>query len=382
MHICLLNSFFHEEIGGIEKHVYSLSKGLSDAGFDVSIITSDLNQYTGEKWIVKSGFLNEKISVLRLPVLFKILNNPITPALPIKILSKKQFDVIHCHDQYYFGSLISAYLKKIYGKPLVLTIHTSKIKYSHSISNMIRSLYDRSFSRYILKSSDSVIVLSEAIRKQILSKAISPSKIKCIPNGIFFNNFLRNKNANSKEKSTQETVLLFVGRLVERKGVHVLIEAMKFLSKRLSCRLSIIGDGPQRKKLEKLSKTHGISSIISFQGYVSHKRLIDAYENADIFILPSISGEVQPFVLLEAIDFEKPFVATKIGGIPDLKKEGIFGYYIEPNNPTAIADAVLDFAWEREDVESKGITNKKIAKQKFSVEKMVKDTIKVYEGLV
>jgi len=384
MHICMLCNFFYPTalFGGIEKHVYNLSKGLSEAGFEVSVITSDLFTYSGRKWFAQSESQNEKIMIQRLHTFADLMNNPITPGLLFKLF-QNGFDIIHCHDHYYFGSLTSACVRRIQKKPLVLTIHTSKVNYRQIFPSLIRSIYDLSFSRYVLNMCDRIIVLSEALRKKVLVDNVPLSKIRCIPNGIDFDEFSTNTFTTSK-RSGKSNVLLFVGRLVERKGVHVLLEAIKLVSNQLNCRLVIIGDGPERNKLEKLSKALEIDSIVSFLGHVSQKKLIEAYQSSDIFVLPSISGEVQPFVLLEAIAFQKPFIATKVGGIPDLERQGLIGYYVEPNNPIAIADAVLDFSQTTTNnfMKNKSNINRIMAEQKFSIERMVKDTIKVYEELL
>ena len=383
MHICMLCNFFYPTalFGGIERHVYNLSKGLSEAGFEVSIITSDLFTYSGRKYFAQSESQNEEVIIQRLHTYADLMNNPITPSLLFKLF-QNGFDMIHCHDHYYFGSLISACATRIQKKPLVLTIHTSKIEYRQIFPSLIRSIYDLSFSKYVLNTCDRIIVLSEALRKKVLGDNVPLSKIRCIPNGIDFDEFSTNTFTTSK-RSGKSNVLLFVGRLVERKGLHVLLEAIKLISNQLNCKLVIIGDGPQRNELEKLSKALEIDSIVSFLGHVSQKELIEAYQSSDIFVLPSISGEVQPFVLLEAIAFQKPFIATKVGGIPDLERQGLFGYFVEPNNPIAIADAMLDFSQTKtNNFMWKSNINRRTAKQKFSTERMVKDTIKVYEELM
>ncbi len=385
MHVCLICSFLDGsvEIGGIEQHVRYLSEGLSQTGFKVTVMTSDLDPRGKRRRKPKSKIGDGKIRLIRLKTLFNPLNNPITPSIFLKLMSQNDYDIIHCHDYYYFGSFVAAYLKKIRKKPLVSTVHTSPISYSNLTSKMVRSSYDFFFSRFILESSDRIIVLSKSLQKYILEKGIPPSKIRHIFNGINFDEFSGSNN-NSFSTDYKSNKLLFVGRLVERKGVNVLLKALKNISIRIGDKVSltVIGDGPQRKNLEESCKDLGICSQVKFLGNVDKTELVDFYRSCDIFILPSISGEVQPFVLFEAMSLKKPFIATKVGGIPDLKEEGIFGYYIEPNNSKAIEDAVIDYLTKRNFLKDKFALNESIARKKFSVDEMINKTIKVYEEFI
>ncbi len=346
-------------------------------------MTSDLDPRGVMCRKYKSNIGNEKIRIIRLQTLFNPLNNPISPSIFLKLLSRNDYDIIHCHDYYYFGSFVAANLKKIRNKQLVSTIHTSPISYNSPIAKIIRSSYDFFFSRFILESSDRIIVLSKSLQKYILGKGIQISKIRHICNGINFDEFSRPNN-NSFATDDGSSKLLFVGRLVERKGVNILLKALKNISIRLGDKvnLTIIGDGPQRKNLEELCKNLGIDPQVKFLGNVTKEELIDCYQACDIFILPSISGEVQPFVLFEAMSLKKPFIATKVGGIPDLKEEGIFGYYVEPNNSKTIGDAIIDFLTKRKILKDKFALNESIARKKFSVDEMVDKTIRVYEEFI
>ncbi len=141
-------------------------------------------------------------------------------------------------------------------------------------------------------------------------------------------------------------MLLFVGRLAEKKGVTYLISAMKAAVKAFpDCKLIIVGDGPEKVSLVRQSQQLGISRSIIFAGSIPNQGLPPFYKAADVFILPSIvdsSGDTEGLgvVLLEAIAAGTPVVASNVGGIPDVIISNRTGLLVEQKNPDQLAAAI------------------------------------------
>jgi glycosyltransferase involved in cell wall biosynthesis len=133
--------------------------------------------------------------------------------------------------------------------------------------------------------------------------------------------------------------VLFVGRLVERKGVKNLIDAVRRMPADLRARLVVIGDGPERQGLEALG------GQVEFRGRVSDEALRAAYAGSDVLVLPSIvdaRGDTEGLgvVLLEAMSYGVPVVASDIGGITDIVEHDTSGLLVPPGDPAALAQAL------------------------------------------
>jgi glycosyltransferase involved in cell wall biosynthesis len=128
---------------------------------------------------------------------------------------------------------------------------------------------------------------------------------------------------NSSESSA--TRLLCVGRLSEEKGQALLLESIAALAAEGLCvQLHIVGDGPDRRWLEDYASQLGVASSIVFEGWIDEAKLLALYSNTDIFVLSSLAEGI-PMVLIEAMALEKPCVAPRIAGIPELIDHGVDG---------------------------------------------------------
>jgi glycosyltransferase involved in cell wall biosynthesis len=137
------------------------------------------------------------------------------------------------------------------------------------------------------------------------------------------------------------TRLLFVGRLVPVKGLVYLFEAVRLLlHDGVPVRLTLVGSGPRRKALIALAAKYKLASVIDFRGEVSFgPSLLALYREADIFVLPSLS-EGTPRVLWEAMAAGLPIVATRVGGVPEIIREGETGLLASPRSAQRLAPSI------------------------------------------
>ncbi|HJU68166.1 MAG TPA: glycosyltransferase family 4 protein [Gemmatimonadaceae bacterium] len=142
-----------------------------------------------------------------------------------------------------------------------------------------------------------------------------------------------------------DRTILFVGRLIERKGVHHLIRALGAVRERTPARLVIIGDGPERPRLEELARDAGVAEHVVFSGRVSDDELRHAYASASVFVLPSVLDARQDteglgVVLLEAMNYSVPVIASAIGGITDIVQHDRTGLLVPPGDERSLAEAL------------------------------------------
>ena len=146
--------------------------------------------------------------------------------------------------------------------------------------------------------------------------------------------------------------LLAVGRFVRKKGFDQLLRALHLLAAGgVDVRLTIAGDGPQRRALQRLARRLNVA--VRFTGFVPHDRISELFEASDIFVMPSVvapSGDRDglPTVLLEALAHRLPVIATNVAGIPELIVDNVTGFLVPERNPAALADAVRRLVVDRD----------------------------------
>jgi glycogen synthase len=172
--------------------------------------------------------------------------------------------------------------------------------------------------------------------------------------------------------------VLFVGRLAPQKGVSTLVAAAGLL-KHPGAQVLLVGDGPERKALEKEAKRIRVGDRFHFVGFVAHERLPAAMAHADLLVLPSIYEELGT-VLLEAMQAALPIVASNIGGIPDVIEDGVNGLLVSPGEPEALARAIDRLLADRDLARRLSEGAQERAKD-YDWEVLAERVLRVYQGV-
>ncbi len=134
--------------------------------------------------------------------------------------------------------------------------------------------------------------------------------------------------------------LIFVGRVIEQKGLVVLFEAMdQLIPERPGLRLTVVGDGPHRQALADRAAAMGLGDRVDFVGAKSQDEVVEILAEADLFVLPSYAEGV-PVVVMEALGSGLPVVATFVGGMAELVEDGVTGFLVRPTDPDQLADRI------------------------------------------
>lgn len=197
----------------------------------------------------------------------------------------------------------------------------------------------RGFVRWALRISDAVVAISSYTAREIARFAKVP--VQVIPYTLPF----VESESNARVRRGTRFQVLFVGRLVERKGVTHLIDAVRRLPAELHARLVVIGDGPERPALEAQAREAGMGTQVEIRGRVSDAELRGTYAGSDALVLPSIldaRGDTEGLgvVLLEAMSYGVPVVASDIGGITDIVENESSGLLVPPGDPARLAQAL------------------------------------------
>jgi len=322
--------------GGAEKHMLLLAKKLDREKYQVTLICSKYKQLN--EWCEK--FRSVGIPVIRLNVSHK--HDPRHFFQLKKILKEQKPDLLHLH-LWNPGSCRYAFMaanpKKI---KIIATEHDP-----FPISGL-----KKNFKKNCIKKTAYTIAVSDANRGMLLKLyPLLKDKITTIHNGIDLESFGRDlfhfssqERCRIRQKLFQahgnEFVILCIAALHPRKGLKFLIEAFAFVNEKIpASRLVIVGEGPQKKDLEKFIKKLGIVNDVVLSGY--QESIPKILKSSDLFVLPSIK-EAFGLVLLEAMEAQLPIIATSVGGIPEIVQNHKSGELVEPGNAEKLGEKMIE----------------------------------------
>ncbi len=299
---------------GVTQYVKRLGSWMSTQGHDVTYLVGESKTTSWADGDVVSLSKNlkiywggNKLSIPLFPKLFKIQ----------KLLGKKHFDVLHVQVPY--SPLMSQFVinRASAGTAIIGTVHVFTINsLSLTGSKILKYIYGKSLKRLDKILSVSPAAQEYAQRAFSLNTTISP-------NVVDVSSFRLAREINI---STQKKIV-FLGRLVERKGCMQLLKAFEMVHKNYpEVLLVIAGDGPQRDELEKYTKNHGLSGSVTFLGYIDEKAKPKILAEANVACFPALYGESFGIVLIEAmaagaqavLGGDNPGYRTVLGDQPDL----------------------------------------------------------------
>jgi len=303
--------------------------------------------------------------------LFKPLNNPIAPGMLFSLLSRRA-DIIHCHGYFNFSSNLSFLAGKARKIPVVCTFHGYTL-FFRIFSRFMQRFYDNTVGPLMLKQLGAIIALSSSDREFLERLGAPADKIKIITNGVDVTKFFPRNEWNQSKN-----IVLFVGRLIPRKGVKYLLMAMpKILREKPSAKLVIVGEGPEKRELLEICDELKIKNSVSFFGRVSDEELERLYNSAGVLALPSLR-EAVPLVLLEAMASGCPVVATDVGGMGEVVRNGETGLLVKPRETDELAQAVIKVLSEEEETRMMILKAREVVKETFTLSRMVEETSKLY----
>jgi glycosyltransferase involved in cell wall biosynthesis len=348
-------------VGGAEKHVVRLANGLDKTRFNSIICCLE-----GEGPLLKelkghTTYVFQKKGGLDLNLMLKLR----------KVIKKEKIDIIHAHHvtqaEY---SLVSSILGRT---PVIITRHGM-----HNIN-----MKDVFILKLLYPLASKLLFVSKAALKYYHKKEKVPLKKSLVLyNGICvddYKNAKPDKIINEFNLKREDIKIGFVGRLFPAKDISCFLHMAKRVSSKINKpRFFIVGGGPSEKKAKEIAYSFGLDNIV-FTGFRNDvPQIISAM---DIVVLTSVT-ESCPFVLLETMSAGKPVVASNIGGVPEIIKDGFNGLLATPKHPQEFAENVITLAKSRKLREKIGKNGQKIAESFFSINRFIKNHEKLYGEIV
>lgn len=272
-------------------------------------------------------------------------------------LRDEEFAIVHHH---FGGRTLRRILRATSSAPLVVQLH--------------QCVPEDDAARRVpiaVRNADLVIAVSRAVARQVENQ-----KPVVVYSGV-------ESGEGCPVRDATERISIVVGaacRLVDIKGVSDLIRAMALLIPEFpGLRFEIAGDGPELGNLEEEARHLGLNDRIRFLGW--QRDMEPVFRSWDIFAMPSLT-EAFPIAALEAMEHGLPVVATNVGGLPELVKDGETGYLVPPSDPQGLASGLRTLIADPGSRRDMGAAGCRRVREQFSVDRMVAQTAAIYQSLL
>src|ERR1041385_724604 len=251
-----------------------------------------------------------------------------------RLCRRQRYDVIHVHWPFPLA-LFGWAAQRARPAALVTTFYGVELRWVKTAMPFLKG-----FLRWAARRSDRVVAISSYTAEEVRQLVQVP--IEVIP---YTTSLPAPAPRAGRRAAAAPFTVLFVGRLVERKGVSHLVDAVSVLRSGVDVRLVIVGDGAERARIEARVREHGLDGRVAVRGRVSEAELQAAYAAADAFVLPAVvdrRGDTEGLgvVLLEAMNHRVPVIASASGGITDIVEDGVSGLLVPPGDAGALAAAL------------------------------------------
>jgi glycosyltransferase involved in cell wall biosynthesis len=375
-------------IGGISPHVYYLSKSLARNGVKVYVVTCDFPGAPRHE--VLDGVEVFRIDSYKSPspdfatwVYLMNMNMQKEAAALAKSL-KFKVDLFHAHD--WLVATAGIGLKHVFRRPLFATMHSTEI----GRRNGIHSDYERMIHEteaWLTYEAWKVICCSDYMVSHVRwAFGLPPDKMMMIPNGVNTDIYAAvKKNELSQFRSRfalpEEKIVLFVGRLVHEKGVHVLVNAAPKVLEKVNAKIIIVGNGYMKEQLSGIVKGMGIAHKVMFTGFVDDETLRALQTCADVSVVPSL---FEPFgiVALEAMAAKSPVVVSDTGGLAEIVNHDVDGVKVYPGNPDSLAWGITKVLTDEAYANSLRNNAHKKIQEKYNWDRIAHQTMSAYKAVL
>lgn len=393
-------------LGGLERSVYDLVRYLARAGVQVTLITRPPQR--GRPSLDEPGVVTKFVPYRTFPFAGRRGTTIIdrSTAYPLfgeragrlawTLVNEHGIDIVHG-----FGASVLGYARRRAKSTAPLVLNPQGLE-EFGATNPGQARVKRAaylpLRRAVVacaRAADCVIATDRVLEPAVVNHLhVEQSRIRIIPNALDLPALDRIASTADGQRvrrdaglTSNELVLLSVGRLEHNKGFHVLAAALGALRDHSPTiaegkwKWVILGEGPYRRSLESAIRKAGISKHTCRVGRVNEHDLHAWYEAADLFVHPSLY-EGSSLVTLEAMSHRRVVVATTAGGLPDKVRPGVNGWLVPPGEPSALAAAVSGALGQRDRFPQMGDASRQIVEKEFSWSAAIAALLRLYDDLL
>ena len=372
-------------MGGPAIHVANLAAGLEGRGYHTTLVAGSLAR--GED---SMAFLAERleIPVIGVPELQRevsLLDDARAVRRVASIIRKVRPHILHTHTAKAGAIARAAAIGSGTARPPII-VHTFHGHVLKGYFDPARTAVFRQVERNLARSSHVLVAVSPEVRDELVEQGVAPrEKFTVIRLGIPLDDRLGDATADFDYRRLygiprHAFVIGWVGRMTGVKDTGAVLEIVRATREReVDAVLVMVGDGPDRERLEQLAHELGIARNTYFVGYQSE--VAGYYRLFDAFLLPSVN-EGTPVSAIEALASGTPVVATRVGGVPDVVRDGVDGFLVESGDASTAAERLADLAADAALRTRLGTSGRARVLERYSVARLVDDVDRLYRSLL
>ena len=327
--------FYPESSGGIERVAYETYRRMLDLGAGIEMVVG-LPKH--RKPFPMPGLTVRQETLFNLSRLVGAQVG-FSPRLLFGPTMRATSDpnVVHANGLHFQASIMAARTARARRLPLVTTSHVADLIFLDQPQRALTDVYERSVGRFILRQSEKVIAVSEAVADRVAELGVERANIVVVPNGVDLEHFMARPGDREPRPKVR---LLFIGRHIPNKGPMTFLEAIaRIAPERDDFEAVFLSDGPLRPRLEARAREAGLNGKVRFEGHVEDQSL--ALRQADVVVRPSLT-EGMALSVIEAMAAGACVVASDISANRGLIEDGVTGRLVPPANPDALAKVLRD----------------------------------------
>ncbi len=377
-----------KSVGGLAQHVYDLTSALTEKDHEIDLITVGSQELPPLE--IVNGVKVHRVSPYPLnpphfiPWIIQLNISMLEKA--VSLFNSNYYDLIHAHD--WLVAFAGRSLKHIYKIPLVATIHATEYGRNQGLHNEDQN-YISDVEWWLAFEAWKVICCSSYMKKDLKKVfGLPEDKLRVIYNGVDIENYKTDaskgaiKTFRKQFATSKERIVFFVGRLVQEKGVQVLLEAApRILNYCPQTKFVISGKGPMMEELKNKISSRGIDDKVIFTGYIDDETRNLLYASSDVAVFPSL---YEPFgiVALEGMATRTPVVVSDTGGFSEIVNHGVDGYKALPGNPGSLADNILKVLMDETTAQKISHRAYRKVRDSFTWQEIAGNTEKIYEEVL
>jgi len=374
-------------IGGISPHVFFLSKSLTRNGVKVYVVTCDFPGAPAHE--VLDGVDVYRVDSYKNPApdfatwVYLMNLNMQREAAAIASNLKGKIDVFHAHD--WLVATAGIGLKHVFRKPLLVTMHSTEIGRRDGLHTDTERMIHET-EAWLTYEAWKVICCSDYMVSHVKwAFGLPEDKLVMIPNGvnarIYESSEKDNKSFRARFALPDEKIVLYVGRLVYEKGIHILINAAPKVLEKVNAKFIIVGSGYMKEQLLNIVRSMKLEHKVLFMGFVDDETLLELQKHADVSVVPSL---FEPFgiVALEAMAAKSPVVVSDTGGLSEIVDHNATGFKAYPNDPGSLAWGITKILLDQDYNSSIRENAYKKVKKTYDWARIAKQTKMTYEAVL
>jgi glycosyltransferase involved in cell wall biosynthesis len=372
-------------MGGPALHVAYLTAGLRDRGYDTTLVAGTLARGEDSMAFVADGLGVEVVTIPELGREISLFRDLLATIRLAGLIRRERPQILHTHTAK-AGTVgrVAALLAGRARPPIV--VHTFHGHVLRGYFGPLRSGFFRLLERVLARHTTILVAVSPQVRDDLVELGVAPAdKFAVVRLGIELGQRVGVADGRAETRHylgipDGRFAVGWVGRMTAVKRGDDVLEGFKLLRERgVDATLCLVGDGPDRPHLEQKAHELGIVRDTLFLGY--QEDIAPLYAAFDALVLPS-GNEGTPVSVIEALAAGRPVVATRVGGVPDVVRDGVDGFLVDPGATDELAERLTQLASDPELRERFGGAGRSRVLPRYAVDRLVDDVDRLYRALL